>query len=124
MYVTIINSYICVLESEELQMTLYDKDTMTDHDFLGHSRLNVQSVVKQGEVESWISLDGVEHGQVLGTFAKVSFFAKFLLGSLEIELVAHLQECQRLSSHGFQQQLLQSLVDDLHGLLPGPANLL
>jgi hypothetical protein len=45
-------------------MTLFDKDTVTDDDFLGQSRLNAQAVVKQGEIESWISLDGVESGQV------------------------------------------------------------
>jgi hypothetical protein len=37
---------------------------MDDDDFLGQARLDIEPVVKQSAVDTWVSLEEVESGQV------------------------------------------------------------
>lgn len=53
-----------VPESEELQIVLYDRDKFSDDDFLGQARINVSVIVKEHILDTWITLDGVDSGQL------------------------------------------------------------
>ncbi len=53
-----------VPDSEELQLLLQDKDMIGDDDFLGSARLNVEPAAKHMAIDTWVTLEQVETGQV------------------------------------------------------------
>jgi len=49
---------------EDLRMTLFDRDTLTEDDFLGEAKISVGNAVRQGTLDYWVNLNNAESGEV------------------------------------------------------------
>uniref|UniRef100_A0A0K2U1W8 Uncharacterized protein n=1 Tax=Lepeophtheirus salmonis TaxID=72036 RepID=A0A0K2U1W8_LEPSM len=53
-----------VPESQDLNVTVFDSDMGSSDDFSGSTKVNIQSIVKNGKIDEWIPLNNVPSGSI------------------------------------------------------------
>ncbi|CAB4060765.1 unnamed protein product [Lepeophtheirus salmonis] len=51
-------------ESQDLNVTVFDSDMGSSDDFSGSTKVNIQSIVKNGKIDEWIPLNNVPSGSI------------------------------------------------------------
>jgi len=106
--------YWCEFEVETkstmLAAVLYDKDVSGKDDFLGRATVDVLGVVKNGQVDVWVALEGVKSGMVHLRLTWLS------LSSSLADLKAAIAETQLLRVTSMSTGLLLVFIDSAKSL--------
>ncbi|XP_058821865.1 extended synaptotagmin-2 isoform X2 [Topomyia yanbarensis] len=89
---------------------LYDWDRTGDHDPLGRATVEISSVTKNGEIDTWLTLEQAKHGLV---HLRMTWFA---LSADKNDLKAAMEETQLLRVTSMSSALLTVFVDSAKNL--------
>ncbi|GAB0093070.1 extended synaptotagmin-2 [Sergentomyia squamirostris] len=93
-----------------VEIELFDKDDTSDDEFLGRATVEITSVVKKGQVDTWLTLENAKHGMVHLRLAWLT------LGTDRNDLQAALTETQMLRVTSMSTALLTFFVDSAKNL--------
>ncbi|XP_055547886.1 extended synaptotagmin-2 isoform X3 [Wyeomyia smithii] len=89
---------------------LFDWDRTGDHDPLGRATVEISSVTKNGEIDTWLTLEQAKHGLV---HLRLTWFA---LSAEKADLKAALDETQLLRVTSMSTALLTVFIDSAKNL--------
>uniref|UniRef100_A0AAG5CWE3 Synaptotagmin n=1 Tax=Anopheles atroparvus TaxID=41427 RepID=A0AAG5CWE3_ANOAO len=89
---------------------LFDWDRTGDHDPLGRATVEISSVTKNGEIDTWLTLEQAKHGLV---HLRMTWFR---LSSEKSDLKAALEETQHLRVTSMSTALLTVFIDSAKNL--------
>ncbi|CAH1720627.1 unnamed protein product [Chironomus riparius] len=95
---------------QTLTVQLYDKDDAKEDERLGMATVEISSVVKKGEIDTWLTLEQAKHGMV---HLRLSWMQ---LSSDRNDLKAALEETQMLRVTDMSTALLTVFVDSARNL--------
>ncbi|XP_050090176.1 extended synaptotagmin-2 isoform X2 [Anopheles aquasalis] len=89
---------------------LFDWDRTGDHDPLGRATVEISSVTKNGEIDTWLTLEQAKHGLV---HLRMTWFK---LSSNKVDLRTALEETQHLRVTSMSTALLTVFIDSAKNL--------
>ncbi|XP_021935100.1 extended synaptotagmin-2 isoform X3 [Zootermopsis nevadensis] len=98
------------LKGQKLAAILYDKDTTGEDDFLGRATVDVSGVAKKGQVDLWMTLEGVKSGMVHLRMTWLTLSSSFE------DLKAAIAETQLLRLTNMSTALLMVFIDSAKNL--------
>ncbi|XP_055637843.1 extended synaptotagmin-2 isoform X2 [Toxorhynchites rutilus septentrionalis] len=96
--------------SQNLQIVLYDKDDASDDELLGRATVEISSVTRNGEIDTWLTLEQAKHGLV---HVRLTWFT---LSADKNDLKAALHETQLLRVTSMSTALLTVFIDSAKNL--------
>lgn len=95
---------------QQLQIVLNDKDAGGDDELLGRATVEISSVTKKGEIDTWLTLEQAKHGLV---HLRLTWFT---LSALKGDLKSAIQETQQLRVTSMSTALLTVFIDSAKNL--------
>ncbi|XP_053697530.1 extended synaptotagmin-2 isoform X2 [Sabethes cyaneus] len=102
-------AFIHAESGQQLQIVLNDKDA-GDDELLGRATVEISSVTKNGEIDTWLTLEQAKHGLV---HLRLTWFA---LSATKADLKAALEETQLLRVTSMSTALLTVFIDSAKSL--------
>ncbi|XP_055547888.1 extended synaptotagmin-2 isoform X4 [Wyeomyia smithii] len=102
-------AFIHAESGQQLQIVLNDKDA-GDDELLGRATVEISSVTKNGEIDTWLTLEQAKHGLV---HLRLTWFA---LSAEKADLKAALDETQLLRVTSMSTALLTVFIDSAKNL--------
>ncbi|XP_055708386.1 extended synaptotagmin-2 isoform X2 [Phlebotomus papatasi] len=93
-----------------VEIEIFDKDDTSDDEFLGRATVEITSVVKKGQVDTWLTLENAKHGMVHLRLAWMT------LSTDRNDLSAALAETQMLRVTSMSTALLTIFIDSAKNL--------
>ncbi|XP_059621381.1 extended synaptotagmin-2 isoform X2 [Phlebotomus argentipes] len=93
-----------------VEIEIFDKDDTSDDEFLGRATVEITSVVKKGQVDTWLTLENAKHGMVHLRLAWMT------LSTDRNDLSAALVETQLLRVTSMSTALLTIFIDSAKNL--------
>lgn len=103
-------AFIHAESGQQLQIVLNDKDAGGDDELLGRATVEISSVTKNGEIDTWLTLEQAKHGLV---HLRLTWFT---LSAEKNDLKAALEETQLLRVTSMSTALLTVFVDSAKNL--------
>ncbi|XP_055611278.1 extended synaptotagmin-2 isoform X4 [Uranotaenia lowii] len=102
-------AFIHAESGQQVQIVLNDKDT-GDDELLGRATVEISSVTKNGEIDTWLTLEQAKHGLV---HLRLTWFT---LSAEKADLKAALEETQLLRVTSMSTALLTVFIDSAKNL--------
>lgn len=103
-------AFIHAESGQQLQIVLNDKDAGGDDELLGRATVEISSVTKNGEIDTWLTLEQAKHGLV---HLRLTWFR---LSADKNDLKAALEETQLLRVTSMSTALLTVFIDSAKNL--------
>ncbi|XP_065092588.1 extended synaptotagmin-2-A isoform X2 [Ochlerotatus camptorhynchus] len=103
-------AFIHAESGQQLQFVVNDKDTGGDDELLGRATVEISSVTKNGEIDTWLTLEQAKHGLV---HLRLTWFT---LSADKNDLKAALEETQLLRVTSMSTALLTVFIDSAKNL--------
>lgn len=103
-------AFIHAESGQQLQIVLNDKDAGGDDELLGRATVEISSVTKNGEIDTWLTLEQAKHGLV---HLRLTWFT---LSADKNDLKAALEETQLLRVTSMSTALLTVFIDSAKNL--------
>lgn len=103
-------AFIHAESGQQMQIVLNDKDAGGDDELLGRATVEISSVTKNGEIDTWLTLEQAKHGLI---HLRLTWFT---LSAEKNDLKAALEETQMLRVTSMSTALLTVFIDSAKNL--------
>uniref|UniRef100_A0A1Q3FZ30 Protein kinase c conserved region 2 n=1 Tax=Culex tarsalis TaxID=7177 RepID=A0A1Q3FZ30_CULTA len=103
-------AFVHAESGQHLQIVVNDKDNTGDDELLGRATVEISSVTKNGEIDTWLTLEQAKHGLI---HLRLTWFT---LSADKVDLKAALEETQLLRVTSMSTALLTVFIDSAKNL--------